>query len=162
KSHATMAAGTEGMCHEFGNGDVHIAFYRQPNDLDFAHVLVHETTHGFLHRYRSPVSIPSWANEGLAETIAYQMVQQKGLAQSAVADAKNDLMNRKSLDKFFDADHIVAWQYPVARTFTEFMILQSKNGYVEFINGLKDGMKLDDAMKQKYGVTVEQLVDAYG
>src|SRR5262249_19702113 len=117
KSHATMAAGTEGMCHEFGNGDVHIAFYRQPNDLDFAHVLVHETTHGFLHRYRSPVSIPSWANEGLAETIAYQMVQQKGLAQSAVADAKNDLMNRKSLDKFFDADHIVAWQYPVARTF---------------------------------------------
>ena len=36
KSHATMAAGTAGMCHQFGNGDVHIAFYRQPNDMDFA------------------------------------------------------------------------------------------------------------------------------
>src|SRR5439155_16729633 len=66
KMHATVAAGTAGMCHAFGNGDVHIAFYRQPNDLDFAHVLVHESTHGFLHRYRSPVDIPSWANEGLA------------------------------------------------------------------------------------------------
>src|SRR5262249_43383126 len=31
KSHATMAAGTAGMCHTYGSGDVHIAFYRQPN-----------------------------------------------------------------------------------------------------------------------------------
>jgi hypothetical protein len=162
KSHATMAAGTEGMCHQYGNGDVHIAFYRQPNDMDFAHVLVHETTHGFIHRYRSPVNIPSWANEGLAETIANDMVPQKGITMSATADAKNDLLNRKSLGKFFESDHIVAWQYPVARTLTEFMIHQSKQGYVEFINGLKDGMPVDQALKEKYGVTKDQLVNAYG
>ena len=162
KMHATVAAGTAGMCHAFGNGDVHIAFYRQPNDLDFAHVLVHESTHGFLHRYRSPVDIPSWANEGLAEVVATELVPRPGLTMSSTADAKADLQSRKTLDKFFEADHIVAWQYPVARTLSEFMIRQSKKGYVDFINGIKDGMRWDEALKQKYGVTPEQLVNAYG
>jgi hypothetical protein len=130
--------------------------------MDFAHVLVHETTHGFIHRYRSSVNIPSWANEGLAETIANDMVPQKGITMSATADAKNDLLNRKSLGKFFESDHIVGWQYPVARTLTEFMIGQSKQGYVDFINGLKDGMPVDQAIKEKYGVSKDQLVNAYG
>jgi hypothetical protein len=158
----TMAAGTAGMCHAYGNGIVHIAFYRQPNDLDFAHVLVHESVHGFLHRYRSPVSIPSWANEGLAEAIAFDMVPQKGTRMARDAEARADLQRRKNLDDFFTAEHIVAWQYPVARTLTEFMIRQNKPGYVEFINGIKDGMTWDEAMKDKYGVTVDQLVNAYG
>ena len=30
------------------------------------------------------------------------------------------------------------------------------------INGIKDGLHWDDALKQKYGVTAEQLVHAYG
>jgi hypothetical protein len=162
KMHATVAAGTAGMCHTFGNGDVHIAFYRQPNDMDFAHVLVHESTHGFLHRYRSPVHIPSWANEGLAEVIASELVPQKGIAMSATAEARNDLQTRKNLGKMFEAEHIVAWQYPVSRTLCEFMIRQSKPGYVDFINGIKDGLSWDEALKQKYGVTVDQLVNAYG
>jgi hypothetical protein len=158
----TMASGTAGMCHCFGNGIVHIAFYRQPNELDFAHVLVHESVHGFLHRYRSPVPIPSWINEGLAETIASQMVLQRGAQQSGDADARADLQKRKNMDDFFTSDHIVAWQYPVARTLTEFMIRQNKRGYVEFINGIKDGMTWEDALQDKYGVTLDQLVNAYG
>lgn len=162
KMHNTIAAGTAGMCHSYGNGDVHIAFYRKPNDLDFAHVLVHESTHGFLHRYRSPVHIPSWANEGLAEVIASEMVPRAGLTQSSTAEAKSDLQTRKSLERFYDEDHIVAWQYPVARTLCEFMIRQNKQGYVDFINGIKDGQSWEDAMQQKYGVSVKQLTSAYG
>src|SRR5262245_4541272 len=90
------------------------------------------------------------------------MIPQREITQAGNADAKNDLLNKKSLGKFFQADHIVAWQYPVARTLTEFMIKQNKTGYVDFINGLKDDMPIDDAMKQKYGETKEQLVNAYG
>jgi hypothetical protein len=158
----TMAAGSAGMCHTYGSGDVHIAFYRQPNITDFAHVLVHETTHGFLHRYRTAVHVPSWANEGLAEVIATELVPNKGKEQTTFADARQDLMTRKTLGKFFEADHIVAWQYPVARTLCEFMIRQNKQGYVEFINGIKGGLAWDEALKEKYGVTVEQLVNSYG
>jgi hypothetical protein len=162
KMHATMAAGTAGMCHAYGSGDVHIAFYRQPNDLDFAHVLVHESTHGFLHRYRSPETIPSWANEGLAEYVASKLVPRPGLNMSAAADAKADLQSRRSLENLFQVEHIVAWQYPVARTLTEFMIKQSAKGYPEFINGIKDGLRWDESLKQKYGVSPDQLVHAYG
>ena len=160
--HHSIAAGSAGMCHAFGNGNVHIAFYRQPNDLDFAHVLVHESVHGFLHRYRSPVPVPSWANEGLAEAIATDMITQKGIAQSSSNEARAELQKRKSLGMFFKTEHIVAWQYPVARTLCEFMIRTNKPGYAEFINGIKDGMTWQDALTQKYGVSLEQLVHAYG
>jgi hypothetical protein len=106
--------------------------------------------------------VPSWANEGLAEAIASDMVPQKGIAQSAAAEARADLQRRKNLEKFFDEDHIVAWQYPVARTLAEFMIQQNKQGYVEFINGIKDGMPWEESLRTKYGVTVDRLVNAYG
>jgi hypothetical protein len=162
KVHKTMAAGTAGMCHTFGSGDVHIAFYRQPNDLDFAHVLVHESIHGFLHRYRSPVDVPSWLNEGLAEAIAADMVPRKGLTQASLADARQELQTRKSLEGMLQADAIVAWQYPVARTLTEFMIRQNKQGYVEFINAIKDGEKWEEALANKYGTTPQALITAYG
>jgi hypothetical protein len=98
----------------------------------------------------------------LAETIASQMVLQRGAQQSGDADARADLQKRKNMDDFFTSDHIVAWQYPVARTLTEFMIRQNKRGYVEFINGIKDGMTWEDALRDKYGVTLDQLVNAYG
>jgi len=106
--------------------------------------------------------VPSWANEGLAETIASDMVPQRGIRMSGDADARAELQKRKNLDDFFTTEHIVAWQYPVARTLTEFMIRQNKAGYVDFINGIKDGMPWADALKDKYGVTVDQLVNAYG
>jgi len=158
----TVATGTAGMCHTYGNGDVHIAFYRQPNELDFAHVLVHESVHGFLHRYRSPIDIPSWINEGLAEVVASELVPRPGLTQDGTAQARQNLQTRRDLDKMFESEHIVAWQYPVSRTLTEFMITQSRKGYVDFINGIKDGMTWQDALTQKYGVSLEQLVHAYG
>jgi hypothetical protein len=158
----TMATGTAGMCHQYGNGDVHIAFYRQPNEMDFAHVLVHESVHGFLHRYRSPLSIPSWINEGFAEVVASEMVPRVGLTQASTAQARQDLQTRRDLDKMFEEEHIVAWQYSVARTLAEFMIQQNRKGYVEFINGIKDGLSWEAALTQKYGVSLQQLVRAYG
>ena len=158
----TMAVGTAGMCHTYGNGDVHIAFYRQPNELDFAHVLVHESVHGFLHRYRSPIDIPSWINEGLAEVIATELVPRPGLTQASTAQARQDLQTRRDLEKMFEQEHIVAWQYSVARTLTQFMIEQSRKGYVEFINGIKDDQRWEDALTEKYGVRLDQLVRAYG
>ena len=41
----------------------------------FAAVLVHETTHGFNHRYVSAEQFPSWLNEGIAEWTATTVVQ---------------------------------------------------------------------------------------
>jgi hypothetical protein len=123
---------------------------------------VHESVHGFLHRYRSPVSIPSWINEGFAELVAAEMVPRVGLTQAGTAQARQDLQTRRDLEKMFESEQIVAWQYSVARTLADFMIQQNRKGYVEFINGIKDGLSWEDALMQKYGVSLQQLLAAYG
>jgi hypothetical protein len=161
--HDTDATGSAGLCHNFGNGDVHIAFYRQPNDLDFEAVLVHESVHGFLHRYRKPPTIPTWANEGLAETVASQFVSQRGKRQELRQYAISQLRERGSLgDNFFKGDRLEGWQYPVAQMVTELLIKDNKKNYVAFIDAIKDGAKWEDALQQKVGATPEQLTVALG
>ena len=160
--HETDAAGTAGLCHCFGNGDVHIGFFRQPNEMDFAAVLVHESVHGFLHRYKKPPTIPTWVNEGLAETIASELVPQKGKRQEYRQFAISQLRERGTLGAdFFTGDRLEGWQYPVAQLLTEFMIRQDKKRYVAFIDGIKDGLKWEESLNQKYGVPKERIVAVF-
>lgn len=157
------AKGTDGMCHSASNGDVMIAFFRQADELRFAHVLVHESVHGFVHRYRSHVFVPSWANEGLAEVIATDLVPQRGLRNTIKTEAREGLQqHRNSMSGFFTAEHIEGWQYPVAQSLCEFMITAGKKNYVDFINGIKDGMKWDEALDEKFHAPVDRLVSVFG
>jgi len=144
------------------DGNVVIVFQRTPNELEFAKVLTHESTHGFLYRYRSTVHIVSWANEGLADAIAWELVPRPGLKNTQDAMARDALRKPDALRDFFDAKQIDPPQYPIARTLCEFMIRQDKQRYVDFINGMKDGLAWEDSLERKYGVTVDQLVSAYG
>jgi hypothetical protein len=154
---------TAGMCHSFGSGIVKIAFYRQRQELTFAHVLVHESVHGFVHRFRTPVPIPSWANEGLAETIATELVPQRGRASGVKSQAREELqLHQSNLGDFFQASHISAWQYPVAEELCTFMIQASKKNYVEFINGIKEGLTSEEALSKRYKAPRERLIPAFG
>ena len=64
-------AGTAGLCHSDGQRNVCIAVH-QGTDADyFGVVLVHETSHGFIHCYKTPTRVPSWVNEGMAEVICF-------------------------------------------------------------------------------------------
>lgn len=153
-----------GICESFGNGHVVITFYRQPEELKFAHLLVHETAHGFLHRYRSFPHVVSWANEGLAEVIASRLVPNKETASLVVESAKYNLQVRRSLggDSFWGESNIQGWQYPVAQLLCEFMIAQSKERYQAFINAIKDGKPWRQALEEDYGIGAERLVAAFG
>ncbi|MBI1367374.1 MAG: hypothetical protein GC162_01835 [Planctomycetes bacterium] len=160
--HGTNSIGTAGMCHSFGNGFVHIAFYRQPDDLKFAHVLVHESVHGFVHRYRSPVNVVSWINEGLAEWIAYDLVP------VPKAEAKMDsqlgaatLRDTHSFRGMFEAEHIAGWQYPVTLDFTRFMINYKRTGYVDFINTIKEGTPWDQSFEKSFGMPLNRFIGGY-
>jgi hypothetical protein len=155
--------GTAGMCHQLSDGTVRIAFYRQANELDFAHILVHESVHGFIHRYRSPVHIVSWINEGLAETIASELVPQRGRANATTARARASIKEHHGdIGDMFTQDHISDWQYPVAETLCTFMILESKRNYVAFINGIKDGDPWEESLANNYKAPLDRLVPAYG
>jgi hypothetical protein len=149
------------MCHCFGDGQVHIAFYRQPDPLSFAHILVHESVHGFIHRFRTPANVPSWANEGLAEVIASELVPRTGRSKDRELTSKMSLQSRPDLGGMFELKHIDPWQYPVAETLCGFMIQQDKRKYVDFIIGIKDGLTWEQSLEQRYTVPPDRLVAAY-
>lgn len=160
-SHGTSSLGSLGMCHSYPNGFVHIGFFRQKEELEFASLLVHESVHGFLHRYRSHHRIPSWANEGLAEVIASELVPQPKKAKERKDYAAYFMRTNQMGPSFFDLSHIIAEQYPVAENLTVFMIQQNKRGYVAMINAVKDGMPIDEAMEKKFGASQERIVPFY-
>jgi hypothetical protein len=159
--HNTDSGESAGMCHCFGDGRVHIAFYRQGEELTFAHVLVHESVHGFIHRFRTPAVVPSWANEGLAEVIASELVPRKGRPRERELMARMGLQSRGDLGGMFDAKHIEAWQYPVAETLCAYMIQQNRRHYVDFIIGIKEGLTWEQSLEQRYGAPRDRLVRAY-
>jgi hypothetical protein len=158
--HRTDAKGSAGMCNQFGDGMVHIAFYRQEQELEFAHVLVHESSHGFLHRYRSPVPVPSWANEGLAEWIATTLLEDKRPNQRKEVQyaAGYFIRQHKGIGTLFTADHVEGWHYPISEMLTTFMIERNPRGYVAFINGIKDGVSWEESLKKNMRYTKEQLI----
>ena len=67
-----------------------------------------------------------------------------------------------NLGDFFTLGQIDGWQYPVAETLTTFMIRQSKSNYVDFINGMKDGLEWQEAIQTKYKAPLQRLVPIYG
>jgi hypothetical protein len=164
--HQYDARGTAGLCLSKGDGFSIASFYRQPNVLNFAHILVHETVHAFVHRYRSYPFVVSWINEGIAEYIAHELVDNAGMGRSDWAsdasDARNALQRVGSLGGMLDLGHIQAWQYPVAYQLAAFMIRQSPNRYEAFINAIKDGKEWPVALREDYGVDRDQLVEAFG
>ncbi|HEV2294815.1 MAG TPA: hypothetical protein VGR35_13250 [Tepidisphaeraceae bacterium] len=154
---------SSGTCHQRGDGLVHIACFREPTDAEFAALLVHESVHAFVHRYRKPPRVPSWVNEGLAETIAAALVDQRGKRQELRQDAITRLRQRGALgEEFFSGRRIEGWQYPVAHMLTEFMIRKNRAGYIAFIDAIKDGFEWQDALVQKFGATPEQLAARFG
>jgi hypothetical protein len=172
--HQTDPGPSMGMCHTYGNGLVHVAFYRPKDDLQFAHVLFHESVHGFLHRYRSPVNVPSWANEGLAEWIARKLLREMRVPDERLArevqrrekDARYQaqlwIQHMGGIGDFFTADHIDGWQYNISEMMTTFMIAQSQKNYVAFINGIKDGLTWEQALETKYKATPPVIIPAFG
>lgn len=62
----------------------------------------------------------------------------------------------------FDSDQMVNQQYGIVRTLTQYMIRTDRKRYVDFINGVKDGMKWQDGLRKNYGVPLDTLVDAHG
>lgn len=150
-----------GACYNFGDGTVHITLH-SPQGANIAGTLVHESVHGFLHRYRTPVSLPSWVNEGLAEVIESELVASGSDPTYRKAAARDEIESNGGLDgDFFLAAHIRSEHYTVARTMCEMMIRENKKGYVAFINGIKDGLEWEESLKQKYGVDKDRLVNYY-
>jgi len=158
--------GTAGLCHFDSRRNVCIAVH-QGTDADyFGVVLVHETSHGFIHGYKTPVRVPSWVNEGMAEVIASIMVPtSKGVEhkEKKFLKALQSVPEPRLGDEFFVVDDNIPFnRYGGASSMTRFLLQTDPRNYVRFINLLKEGMPWEEALANSYGATKSQLVASYG
>jgi hypothetical protein len=153
-----------GLCHSFGDGRVIISCYRGDKPAEFAHMLVHETSHGFIHRYRTPVSPPSWVNEGMADWIGRALVPQSRAVGLRERQALQIMRQSRSMggDFLTRKGNIEPWQYGIASSLTDFLIRSDKDAYTRFIQGLKEGLKWPESLEAAYDTRPDELIAAYG
>lgn len=158
--------GTAGLCHSNGRRSILISAHAESSYDYFGSVLVHETSHGFIHCYKTPVRVPSWVNEGMAEVIASMMVpQSKGIQrkEKSFVDAMRRSPRPALGEAFFATDRNIPFdRYGGATSMTRFLLETEQSNYIKFIKLLKTGMPWEEALGQSYGANKQQLVSAYG
>lgn len=158
--------GTAGLCHFDSDRNVCIAVHQGQSADYFGVVLVHETSHGFIHCYKTPVRVPSWVNEGMAEVIAAKMVPtSKGVQrkEEKFLEAMRASPQPRLGDAFFAVDQNIPFdRYGGATNLTRFLIQTHQQKYVRFINLLKEGVPWEEALATSYNASKQQLVAAYG
>jgi hypothetical protein len=153
-----------GLCHSYSDGKVIMACYRGDDPKEFAKMLVHETSHGFIHRYRTPARLPTWINEGMADWIAQTLVPQDTTVKRRQQEAITRLYQTHNMgEKFLTTnDFIEPWQYGTASSLTDFLIRNNKQAYTRFIQGIKEGAKWEQSLQTAFKITPDQLVASYG
>jgi hypothetical protein len=156
--------GAYGICHQAASGQVVIACYRGDDPHDFGQMLVHETSHGFVFRYKTKASLPVWVDEGMAEYIGERMVPASDSVRNKEQAALAQLKETRSLGgNFFESEaNLTAWQYGVASSMNKFLITSGQDRYVAFIEGLKEGMDWQEALRHAYNASPQELLLLYG
>ncbi len=156
--------GVMGLCHQSSSGDVLISCYRGNDPLYFGQLLVHETSHGFIHRYRSASRLPSWANEGMAEWIAMALVPYQGGVARKQESARSILRSSRTMQGLLEAEKVDGGlqHYGMSSLLTDFLIRADKVKYANFVDGMKEGKKWEESLKDTYGATREQLIANFG
>lgn len=157
------AATAQGVCHSFPNGKVVVTCYRGADPIFFRSLLVHETTHAFLHLYRSNVFVPSWLNEGLAEWVANLVVPESQVVPRRQHDAFTKVQTTRSMGGMFNAQgNIEPWQYGLASGLADFLMQSNLPAYGGLITQIKEGATWQEALHELYGLTPEELAAEYG
>jgi hypothetical protein len=156
--------GAQGLAHSYGNGRVLISCFRGPDPLFFATVLVHETSHGFVHRYKSSARIPSWINEGIADWVAAAVVRADDSVENRQHEAARIAKQSGTLGGNFFADkNIEDWQYGAASAIVDMMLkMGGGKQYRELIDGIKEGLDWEDSLKQAFNMSPAELTATYG
>ena len=158
---ATIAS-TQGLCHQNSNGTVIFAGYKGDNNF-FGHVLVHETSHGFVHRYLSTARAPSWLNEGMADWLAEKVVKGRQIKARQRASAAQ-VKARGDWGDVLNIERITGDQYGICSVLVEILVAKDsgKGRFKEFIDAIKEGQSAQEALKEHFGMTYAELKGIYG
>ena len=158
--------GAHGVCHQRSDGRVVMACHRGDDASAFAHMLVHETSHGFNHRGTSPKRLPNWLNEGIAEWVGTQVVPRCRQVPLKEAQALELMKAGRTVGAgFFDDGpdaHIRPEQYGIASSLVKFLVSRDRKKFAAFVQGIKEGQTVDDSLKQSFAAPLDAVVKAYG
>jgi hypothetical protein len=98
----------------------------------------------------------------MADLIGAEMVPASTVVKNRELKAIQQLAQQRSLGGMLKAERIEAWQYGVASNLNRFLLQANRQNYVRFIEALKDGMKWDEALRNSYGATPDELLTQYG
>ena len=158
--------GVHGLCHQRSDGRVVMACHRGDDASAFAHMLVHETSHGFNHRWLSPARLPNWLNEGIAEWVGTQVVPACRQVPLKEAKALEFMQSTGSIGPGFLDDgpdaHITPLQYGIASGLVKFMVARDRKQFAAFVQGVKEGLSVEQSLKQSFRCSLDDLVKAYG
>jgi hypothetical protein len=158
--HDTDARGTGGLCHGFGDGHAHVAAFRRNNQRQTNHIVAHELVHAYLHRYRTPVPIDDWLNEGLAEHLAREIEPPPG--NNLYLKTRLSLEGKQGLGEgFFTTDKLDRWQYDVAGALTSYLLERGEHAYPKLIQAIKTGTPTLEALEQVYRMDERELTQRF-
>ena len=159
----TDPVGAQGLHHGWEDGRVVISVARGYDPAFFATVLVHETAHGFLHRFRSNVHIVPWLNEGIADWIAGVAVPASNVVGRRQSDGIAFMRSRGSMDGFFnEGKSFNQTDYGIASSLTQFMLQSDPDLYRAFLTAIKEGYSIEDSIRLVYDCTPMDLVRGFG
>lgn len=152
-----------GLCHCYANGRAVLSCYMGDDPLRFEHVLVHEMSHGFIHRYKTPVTVPSWLNEGIAEYVGRTLVPKSKRVDEYIGISLQLARATGRLgDDLFAEDHpLDAEEYGAGAALVIFM-LKDPDRFVQLFEGVKGGLPTEEALGRAFGSDFRGLVQAYG
>lgn len=153
----------QGLAHQISSGEVIISCHCGKDPYYFAGVIVHEATHGFVFRYKSPVMIPNWINEGIAEWVSMSVVKSNKGVQRKVKGSIAEMRQTGTVGpNFFTAKNIAANQYGTATAMVDFMLRSNPKGFKAMLDDIKSGVKWEEALKKRFKATPEELTQAFG
>lgn len=156
-------ASLRGICHVRGP-KVTISVYRGTDEQEFASTLVHETLHGLMHRYATPVRLPEWANEGFAEWVARECVpgsrvdavrRPPGLRFLRQGGDPAQVLSMDSSDGSWPGPDAVG--YSVGYLLVDLMIADRPSRFGAWAKAVKGGKPWRQALAEDFGVDAGQL-----
>ncbi|MCE9620454.1 MAG: hypothetical protein K8R92_11195 [Planctomycetes bacterium] len=159
--------GAIGLCHMVGPKVV-VSAYRSEDANRFMSTLVHEASHGFMHRYGSPMRLPAWADEGYAEYVAAESFPQsttkgdrtpQGLEW--IRAGNNDVQSILRLnyeDGSWPGANAIG--YAIGYMTVDFLIHTDGRKFGAWVKDVKAGIPWEEAMQKRFGWNAQQLAQA--
>lgn len=157
-----------GRCHMSSTGDVFITcFFDDVSTIDnrwrFIGVMVHEMTHGFVHRYKARGIPPLWLNEGMSEFVSSSVVKADKQVPLKMAQGLQLMKTTQSTGHILElTNDLSVPQYGIACGLVKYLVRLKPNGVGMLIDQLKEGKSWEDALMDVYKLTPEALISGFG